>query len=226
MCHFVHPTEKEWDTAELSYPPRPSDVVDNNDEYYYELVKSDRLRHQSSSSVLSDSHRERRPKSSPSRSPRGRRRPRSRNGKRSHSPATSMAESDQLEKLRRDDGYIRWTTSFPRHRTPPPVHDRDRNRRDRPVSVREASPSRSQMSITKSTKAPPPNPQQPPAPPPMRPPPTVPTAPPFLSIDLPQDPPAKSRSLSVEELRKLWHERVEFVFLHVTVFGPQAHQSP
>lgn len=62
---------------------------------------------------------------------------------------------------------------------------------------------------------PPPIPQ---VPPPARPPPPVPTAPSFLSPDLPQNPPAKSRSLTVEELRKLWHERVESVFLHVARF--------
>ena len=200
----MHPTEKEWDTAERSFPPRLDDVVDNERDFYYESV--DRHRAQTFSS---DSHRDRRPDTSPHKSPR--RRPRSRS-RRSRSPATSVAESDQLEKLRQDDKYPPRGSSFSRRRTP--VDDRERSRRDRnyvPVK-RSSPPPPSQMPITKPAMDPPPIPQ---VPMPARPPPPVPTAPSFLSPDLPQNPPAKSRSLTVEELRKLWHERVESVFLRV-----------
>ncbi|KAG1756755.1 uncharacterized protein EDB91DRAFT_34583 [Suillus paluster] len=227
-CFFVHPTEKDWDTAELSYPPPAHEVQDNDSDFYYELITS-RNRKQGGSSVFSDSHRDCHRHTSPPNSPRVRR-PESMGSKRSRSPATSVAESDQLEKLRRDDGDIRrkstTSSSYSRRRSPPPPLD-DRGRRgDRarsPIPTRRLSPPRSQMSITKTPMPPPPPPPsqnlpQPHAPqgtPPTRPPPPVPMPPSFLSLDVSQKPLEKSRLLSADELRKLWHERVDLLFASV-----------
>ncbi|KAG1891028.1 hypothetical protein F4604DRAFT_387502 [Suillus subluteus] len=158
-CFFVHPTEREWDTAEPSFPPPAHEVVDNNNEFHYEL--SSRLRRPSDSSVLSESRRDHPRYTSPSKSPRAHRQ----DSRRSRSPATSVAESDKLEKLRRDDGYHRRTSiagsssSFSRRRTPP-LDDSGR-RGDRTRSPRPLSPPRPQMTITKTVHASAPAPPRP-----------------------------------------------------------------
>lgn len=218
-CFFVHPTEKEWDTAEPSYPPPAHEAIDNGDDFRYEL---DNRHRRPSDSLMSDSRRDHPRYASPSRSPRAHRQ-HSRNGKRSRSPATSVAESDKLEKLRRDDGYhrrmsIAGSSSFSKRRTPP-LEDRGR-RGDRVRSPRRLSPSRPQMSISKTVMHPPPPvPSHPPPPPqgtpPTKPLPPVPVPPSFLSLDISQKPPEKSRELSRDDLRKVWHERVDLLFASV-----------
>lgn len=70
---------------------------------------------------------------------------------------------------------------------------------------------------------PPPVPSYPPPPPPGAPPtkplPPVPVPPSFLSLDISQKPPEKSleksRALSGDDLRKVWHERVDLLFASV-----------
>ncbi|KAF8447952.1 hypothetical protein L210DRAFT_3641809 [Boletus edulis BED1] len=127
-CHFAHPHEREWKTAQSSLPPRPDVVVDSDSEFYYMLVHSDRQKdgrgrnkgkerdkerarergkdsqRKHSSSVL-ESPRATTPPGLPSR--------RSTfdsaldgNGatKRGRSPALSSC-SDQLERLRKDNQY-------------------------------------------------------------------------------------------------------------------------
>ncbi|KAG1782511.1 hypothetical protein EV702DRAFT_386306 [Suillus placidus] len=217
-CYFVHPTEREWDTAEPSFPPRAHEVIDNNHEFRYEL--DSRNRRPSGSSVLSESRRDRPRYTSPPKSPRAHRQE-SRNGKRSRSPATSVAESDKLEKLRRDDGYHRRTSiagsssSFSKRRTPP-LDDRGR-RGDRACSPRPLSPPLPQMSITKTVMPPPPSylPHPPQGTLPMKPPPPVPIPPSILSLDISQKPPEKFRALSGDDLRKVWHQRVDLLFASV-----------
>lgn len=49
----------------------------------------------------------------------------------------------------------------------------------------------------------------------MRPLPPVPMPPAFLSLDISQKPPDKSRALSGDDLRKVWHERVDLLFASV-----------
>lgn len=219
----MHPTEKEWDTAEPSYPPPAHEAIDNGDDFRYEL---DNRHRRPSDSLMSDSRRDHPRYASPSRSPRAHRQ-HSRNGKRSRSPATSVAESDKLEKLRRDDGYhrrmsIAGSSSFSKRRTPP-LEDRGR-RGDRARSPRRLSPLRPQMSISKTVMPPPPPvPSHPPPPPPQgtpptKPPPPVPVPPSFLSLDISQKPPEKSRALSGDDLRKVWHERVECVLSLLQLF--------
>ncbi|KAG1753483.1 hypothetical protein EDB19DRAFT_1903140 [Suillus lakei] len=219
-CFFVHPTEQEWDAAELSFPPPAHEVIDNDNEFRYELAG--RHRRPSGSSVL-DFHRDRPRYASPSKSPRAHRQD-SRSDRRSRSPATSVAESDKLEKLRRDDGYHRRTSragspsSYARHRSPP-LDDRER-RGHRARSPRRLSPPRPQISITKTVMPPPPppsshTPHSPQGTPPMRPPPPVPMPPHFLSLDISQKPPEKFRTLSADDLRKVWHERVDLLFASV-----------
>lgn len=216
-CFFVHPTEKEWDTADSSFPPRAHEVIDDDSEFFYEMTS--RNRKSSNSTVTPDSHRDRRQYASPSKD--------GRNGRRSRSPATSVAESDKLEKLRRDDGYHRRTSiagsssSYSRRRSPP-LDDRGRrgDRARSPIAPRRLSPSRPQISIKPvMPPPPPPPPSRPPHPPqgtpPTRPPPPVPLTPSFLSIDISQRAPEKSRALSADELRKVWHERVDLLFASV-----------
>jgi hypothetical protein len=145
-----------------------------------------------------------------------------------------VAESDKLEKLRRDDGYHRRTSivgsssSFSRRRTPP-LDDRGR-RGDQARSPRPLSP---QMSITKTVMPPPPPPPSyPPYPPqgtpPTRPLPPAPIPPSFLSldVDISQKPLENFRALSADDLRKVWHERVECVFRRVMVIDSRANQPP
>lgn len=212
-CFFVHPTEKEWDMAQRSFPPPAHEVIDNDNEFYYEL--GGRHRRPSDSSALPESRRDRPRHTSPSKSPR--------THQRSRSPATSVAESDKLEKLRRDDGYHRRTSivgsssSFSRRRTPP-LDDRGR-RGDQARSPRPLSP---QMSITKTVMPPPPPPPSyppypPQATPPTRPLPPAPIPPSFLSldVDISQKPLENFRALSADDLRKVWHERVDLLFSSV-----------
>lgn len=80
------------------------------------------------------------------------------------------------------------------------------------------------MSISKTIMLPPPPvPSHPPPPPPGAPPtkplPPVPVPPSFLSLDISQKPPEKSpeksRALSGDDLRKVWHERVDLLFASV-----------
>ncbi|KAG1827270.1 uncharacterized protein BJ212DRAFT_1474438 [Suillus subaureus] len=215
-CFFVHPTEREWDTAEPSFPPPAHEVIDNDNEFRYEL--GSRHRRPSDFSLLSESRRDPLRYTSPPKSPRAYRQD-SRNDKRSRSPATSVAESDKLEKLRRDDGYHRRTSiagsssSFSRRRTPP-LDDRGK-RGDRARSPGPLSPPRPQMSITKTVMPPPPPPPQ--GTPPTRPLPPVPIPPSFLSLDkdISQKPPGNFRALSGDDLRKVWHERVDLLFASV-----------
>lgn len=69
---------------------------------------------------------------------------------------------------------------------------------------------------------PPPVPSHPPPPPqgtpPTKPLPPVPVPPSFLSLDISQKPPEKSRELSRDDLRKVWHERVECVLSLLQLF--------
>ncbi|KAG2037281.1 hypothetical protein BDR03DRAFT_957864 [Suillus americanus] len=212
-CFFVHPTEREWDTAEPSFPPPAHEVIDNDNDFRYELGS----RHRRPSDP-SESRRGHPRYTSPSKSPRAYRQD-SRNDKRSRSPATSVAESDKLEKLRRDDGYHRRrsitgsSSSFSRRRTPP-LDDRGR-RGDRARSPRPLSPPRSQMSITKTIMPPPPPPPQ--GTPPTRPLLPVPIPPSFLSLDkdISHKPPENFQALSGDELRKVWYERVDLLFASV-----------
>ncbi|KAG1905632.1 uncharacterized protein F5891DRAFT_619575 [Suillus fuscotomentosus] len=218
-CFFVHPTEREWDTAKPSFPPPAHEVLDNDNEFCYEL--GSRHRRPSGSSVLSEFRSDHPPPTSPSKSPRAHRQD-SRNDKGSRSPATSVAESDKLEKLRRDGGYHRHmsiagsSSSFSRRRTPP-LDDRGR-RSDRACSPRRLSPRR-QMSITKTVMPPPPPPSHLPQPPQGTPPtdplPPVPVPPSFLSLDISEKPPEKFQALSGDDLRKVWNERVDLLFASV-----------
>lgn len=220
-CFFVHPTDKEWDTAELSFPPPAHEVIDDDNEFHYEL--GSRNKRPSGSFVLSESHRDRPRYVSPSQSPRAHQQD-SKNNKRSRSPATSVAESDKLEKLRRDGGYHRRTSiagsslSFSRRRTPPLD---DRGRCDEQArSPKRLSPPRPQMSITKTIMPPPPplpshSPQAPQGTPPTGSLPPVPMLPSILSLNISQKPPEKSRALSRDDLRKVWRERVDILFASV-----------
>ena len=41
-CHFVHPHEREWETAQPSCPPRHDNVVDSDQDFFYVLAHPDR----------------------------------------------------------------------------------------------------------------------------------------------------------------------------------------
>ncbi|KAF8136367.1 hypothetical protein EV363DRAFT_1446789 [Boletus edulis] len=206
-CHFAHPHEREWKTAQSSLPPRPDVVVDSDSEFYYMLVHSDRQKdgrgrnkgkerdkerarergkdsqRKHSSSVL-ESPRATTPPGLPSR--------RSTfdsaldgNGatKRGRSPALSSC-SDQLERLRKDNQYRPKDLPpsrrdyLPRTSRRSRSHSKGKGKDKEQVDLpRKTPPARNTDGSTQHPSTLPPEPSMPPPRQPAPPPPQVPEIP-------------------------------------------------
>ncbi|KAG6376159.1 hypothetical protein JVT61DRAFT_2133 [Boletus reticuloceps] len=206
-CHFAHPHEREWKTAQSSLPPRPDVVADSDSEFYYMLVHSDRQKdgrgrnkgkerdkerarergkdsqRKHSSSVL-ESPRTATPPGLPSR--------RSTfdsavdgNGatKRGRSPALSSS-SDQLERLRKDNQYRPKDLPpsrrdyLPRTSRRSRSHSKSKGKDKEQVDLpRKTPPARSHVPDASTTQHPSTLPPEPSMPPPRQPAPPPPQVP-------------------------------------------------
>ncbi|KAI6109214.1 hypothetical protein EDD16DRAFT_1616131 [Pisolithus croceorrhizus] len=213
-CNFAHPGEPEWRVAKSSIPPRRDLVLDDDSQFYYVLLGHRRR----GSYDESTHHRDHSPTS------RSARRPvdvdMSSSRRRSRSPVRKVAPHSYKPESADRKGY-----------TPPGSPRRTRatedTRRSIPDAARRSSPGRTQ-SMTRKPSVPtssrtsvPPEPAHPfPVQPPPPAVPPLPTAPAFLS----QQPYSRDgfsalqgmRGLSLDEQRKVWHERVDLMFTSIT----------
>ncbi|KAG1715696.1 hypothetical protein ID866_1459 [Astraeus odoratus] len=227
MCHFAHPSDPEWRSAKSSYPPRSDLVADDDSQFYYSLVDPDRRR------GSYDEHNLRRDSRSqvlpPPSSPRSKRR------------TVDSAMEASASARRRSRSPAPSSSSEQMSRVPPPFQkggsiDSHANRRNTDDikdprlqssnSRRTSSPQASQVlhkeALPSSSHPPDPSesshlrPEQPP--PPGLPP--IPVLPAFASQ---QTSPKESnptshdmKGLSLDEQRKVWHERIDLIFASMT----------
>lgn len=227
VCNFAHPNEPAWRIAKSSKPPRKDLVLDDDDGFYYVLIDSRKRSSYDESAV----HRrgDTRGGQSPT-SSRSVRRPidveMSSSRRRSRSPVqpTSAREAGPPHHPRRESAdHKRYTPPGSPRRT----RTTENGRRPIPDAVRKGSPTRTQSVTTKMgvptssrTSVPPEPPRPYPSQPPLPALPPLPTVPAFLSqqsssrdgFSLTRE----MKGLSLDEQRKVWHERVDLMFTSIT----------
>ncbi|KAI6022677.1 hypothetical protein EDC04DRAFT_2900642 [Pisolithus marmoratus] len=210
-CKYAHPGEPEWRIAKSSLPPRSDLVLDDDKQFYYVLVD-----HRNRRSSYDESMHRRDSRASQSPTSRSFRRPvdvdmssgrrRSRSPVREKGPHPYRLESADYKRFTPPGSPRRTRTTEDVRRSIPDTTRRSSPARTQPITTRSGVPTSSRTSA-------PPEPPQPAIPLP----PTVPT---FLS----QQPPSRDgfsasqgkKGLSLDEQRKVWHERVDLMFASIT----------